>query len=78
MRYFSEKKKSFIKIPENTVWDCTIQNEHGADGSVQDREREQKRNPKSKYTCVGCSLNIWTKPGVKVACVPCSTVICRR
>ncbi len=43
--------------------------------SPKDREREQKRRSKTKYTCVGCGLNIWAKSGVKVACVDCSTVM---
>ena len=53
-------------------------------GFAQQQIINRKHNPegtkkssknKCKYTCGSCGLNIWAKPGVKVSCIPCSTVL---
>lgn len=50
-------------------------NRGNAQGSAQDRERDQKRRSKTKYPCAACGLNAWAKPQVKLACVTCSTLM---
>lgn len=36
------------------------------------REEKGKKN-KTRYSCAGCDSNIWGKPGLRVACIPCET-----
>ncbi len=43
--------------------------------AAQDREREQKRRSKTKYTCAACGLNAWAKPQARLACVTCSVLM---
>ena len=40
-----------------------------------DREREQKKQSKTKFSCAVCGLNAWAKPQAKLGCVVCTTVM---
>jgi hypothetical protein len=37
--------------------------------------RAGNRSNRSKYSCPACSLNVWGKPGLRIACVDCSVVL---
>ena len=38
---------------------------------VDDKAKPPKPDSKVKYTCPSCSLNVWGKPNIRVACVDC-------
>lgn len=40
-----------------------------------DNTKTGNRSNRSKYTCSGCLLNIWGKPGIRVMCVDCNTML---
>lgn len=39
--------------------------------SAPEPPKESKKSSKTKYTCEGCGLNIWAKPGASVVCAEC-------
>ena len=45
------------------------------EGTVAEEEGEAKPKPvkknKSKYSCLGCKINVWGKPGLKIKCGSC-------
>lgn len=37
--------------------------------------RRKKAASKTKYTCRGCDLNAWAKPGVRLTCADCGELM---
>jgi hypothetical protein len=42
--------------------------------SIIEKPRTGNRSNRSKYSCPSCSLNVWGKPGLRIACMDCSNV----
>lgn len=39
------------------------------------KERGKRVKTRSKYSCGSCDLNVWAKPGAKIACGECRTLL---
>lgn len=43
--------------------------------SIIEKPRTGNRSNRSKYICPSCALNVWGKPGLRIACVDCSVAL---
>jgi predicted SprT family Zn-dependent metalloprotease len=62
---------------EGEIMKSLIEGSSGSDGEDDERrKRLRKLRPvsrnKTKYSCPGCKVNVWGKPGLKIKCVECN------
>lgn len=64
-------KHAFANMPKkiSLPWVAAVE------GIPRKRSGKKKKTSKIKYTCPGCGMNVWGKPGLKVYCKPCETYL---
>lgn len=57
---------------DDAAIDAAWQPPSSANPDLIEGQKTGNRSNRSKYTCPGCALNVWGKPGLRVMCVDCS------
>lgn len=75
-------EKSFDVMPVDYLlpWRAleSIQGRRRNNGGTEGRNGTGSNKNKIKYSCSGCGINVWGKPGLNISCLDCDTIMTER